>query len=104
LQRNNITNEDKGVRPLLQNIVMKEELFEEEEEVHGLEDSPFLTRVTYQEALSKATARELVVAAEQRADQQLVLPSLKNLCPKPAYLHMAMQICQFSSLFMSLVQ
>ena len=61
------------MRPLLQNIVMEEELFEEEEEVHGLEDkgsAPFLTRVAYEEALSKGTAHEFVVPAEQQAYRQ----------------------------------
>lgn len=44
---------------------MEEVQCEEEEEVHGLEGAPFLTRATYQEALSKAIARKLVIAAEQ---------------------------------------
>ena len=72
LQRNKVTNEDKGVRPLLQNIVMEEELFEEEEEVHGLEDkgsAHFLTRAAYEEALSRDTSYQLVVDVEQQVDQ-----------------------------------
>lgn len=46
---------------------MEKEHLEEEEEVHGLEGAPFLTQVTYEEALSKGTAYEFVVATEQRA-------------------------------------
>lgn len=44
----------------------------EEEEVHGLEDkgsAPFLTRAAYEEALSKGTAHQFVVPAEQQAHQ-----------------------------------
>jgi len=47
---------------------MEEELFEEEEDVHGLEDkgnAPFLTKISYEEALSKSTAQQFVVATEQ---------------------------------------
>lgn len=54
------------MKTIFKNIVMEEELFEEEEEVHGLEDkgsSPFLTKVAYEEALSKGTTREFVVPA-----------------------------------------
>jgi len=42
-----------------------------EEEVHGLEDSPFLTRAAYEKEISKGTAQQFVVAAEQQVDQQL---------------------------------
>ena len=48
---------------------MKEELFEEEE-VHVLEGDPFLTRAAYEEALSRGTACQFVVPAEQQAYQQ----------------------------------
>jgi len=73
LQRNKDSNEDKRVKPLFQSIVMEEERFEEEDEVHGLEDkgsAPLLMRAAYEEALSKGTAREFVVHAEQQAYQQ----------------------------------
>ena len=66
LQRSKDANEDKRVKTLFQNIVMEEEMFEEEEEVHGLEDkgiAPFLTRAAYEEALSKGTAQQFVVVA-----------------------------------------
>jgi len=68
LQRSRDTNEDKGVKTLLQNIVMEE--VQHEEEVHVLEGAPFLTRDAYEKEISRGTARELVVAAEQKADQQ----------------------------------
>jgi len=42
---------------------MEEEQPKEEEEVHGVGGAPFLTRATYEGALSKGTIRELVVAA-----------------------------------------
>lgn len=66
LQRKRDTNEDKGERPLLQNIVMKEVY--PEEEVSGLEGAPFLTRAAYEEALAKSIARQSVVATEQQVD------------------------------------
>jgi len=72
LQINKVTNEDKGVKTLLQNIVMEEVQYEEEE-VYGLQDkgsAPFLTRATYQEELSRGTIYQFVVAAEQQVDQQ----------------------------------
>ena len=49
LQRNKGANEDKRVKTLFQSIVMEEERFEEEDEVHGMEDkgsAPFLTQAT----------------------------------------------------------
>jgi len=49
---------------------MEEEQPEEEEKVHGLEGAPVLTRAAYEKALSRGTARELVVAVEQQAEQQ----------------------------------
>jgi len=52
---------------------MEEVQYEEEEEVHGLEDkgsAPFLTRDAYEEALSRGTACEFVVAIEKQAHQQ----------------------------------
>ena len=61
------------VKTLFQTIVMEEELSEEEEEVHGLEDkgsAPFLTRAAYEESLSKGTAHEFVELVEKTADQQ----------------------------------
>jgi len=50
-----------------------EEEHPNEEEVHGLENkgsAPFLTRATYEEALSNGTSCEFIVATEQQADQQ----------------------------------
>jgi len=73
LQRNQDANKYQRVKTLCQNIVMEEEQLDEEEEVHGLEDkgsAPFLTRAAYEKAISKGTAHEFVVAAEQQADQQ----------------------------------
>lgn len=52
---------------------MEEEHFEEKDKVHGLEDkgnAPFLTRVANEESLSKGTAHDFVVPAEQQAYQQ----------------------------------
>lgn len=49
---------------------MEEEQFEEEDEVHGMEDkgnSPFLTRAAYEKSLSKGPAHGFVVLAEQKA-------------------------------------
>lgn len=60
------------MKTLCQNIVIKEEQYEEEE-VHGLEDkgsAPFLTRAAFEEALSKGTSHEFVVPAKQQACQQ----------------------------------
>ena len=73
LQRNKDANEDKRVKTLFQNIVMEEEQYEEEEEVHGLEDkgsAPFLTRAAYERSLSIGIAHQFVVPAEQQANQQ----------------------------------
>lgn len=73
LQRSRDTNEDKRVKTFFQTNVMEEEQYEEEEEVHGLEDkgsAPFLTRAAYEKSLSISTAHQFVVAAEQQADQQ----------------------------------
>ena len=69
LQRNNVTNEDKRVKTLCQNIVTEEEQLEEEE-VHGLEGAPFLTRAAYEKALSRGTTCQFDVPAEQQAYQQ----------------------------------
>ena len=41
------------------------EELQQDEEVHGLEGAPFLTRATFEEELSKGTAQQLVVVAEQ---------------------------------------
>lgn len=68
LQRNRDRNEDKSVRPLLQNIVMEE--VQQEEEVHGLEGAPFLTRASYRKEISRGTSQQFVVAAEKQVDQQ----------------------------------
>lgn len=73
LQRNKDANKDQRAKPLFQDLVMEEEHFEEEDEVHGMEDkdsAPFLTRATYENSLSKRTAQEFVVPAEQQAYQQ----------------------------------
>jgi len=83
---------------------MEEEQFEEEEEVHGLEDkgsAPFLTRAAYEESLSKGTTHELVAPVEEQAYQQQVPPSSKSLSSKPAQLPMTMQICKWTSLLLS---
>jgi len=101
LQRNKITNEDKGVKPLLQNIVMEE--VQHEEEVHVLEGAPFLTRAAYEKAISKGTAQQFVVAAEQQVDQQQI-PSSKNSSLRLVHLLMAMQICKLNNLLLSLAQ
>jgi len=70
LQRNKVTNEDKRVNTLLQNIVMEEEHPDKEEEVYGLEGAPFITRATYKKAISKGIVFQFVVAAKQQANQQ----------------------------------
>ena len=73
LQESKDDNEYQRVKTIFQIIVMEEELFEEGEGVHGLEDkgsAPFLTRAAYEESLSKGTAHEFVVPAEQQAYQQ----------------------------------
>ena len=49
---------------------MEEELFEEEEEVLGLEDFPYLTRVAYEKAISRGTTYQFVMSIEQQVDQQ----------------------------------
>ena len=69
LKINKDANEDKRVKTLFQNIVMEEEQYEEEDEVHGWEDkgiSPFLTQAAYEEALSRGTACQFFIPAEQQ--------------------------------------
>jgi len=41
-----------------------------EEKVHVLEGAPFLTRVTYEKAMSKGTAQQFFVVVEQQVGQQ----------------------------------
>lgn len=79
---------------------MEEEQPKREEEVHGLKDAPFLTRASYEKELSRGTVYQLVVDAEQQADQQLVPPTSKNLCSMLAHFHMAMQIYKLASLLL----
>ena len=73
MQESNDANEDQRVKNPFQTIFMEEELFEEEEEVHGLEDkgsAPFLTRAAYKKSLFEGTACEFVVAAKRQAYQR----------------------------------
>ena len=86
---------------------MEEEQFEEEEEVHGLEDkgsAPFLTRAAYEEALSKGTAHEFVVPIEQQAYQQKQSAAgptiLKEFEPKASPTSHDVQIYQSTSLLL----
>jgi len=51
---------------------MEEEQFEEDDEVHGMEDkgsAPFLTKVAYEKSLFKGSAHDFVVLAEQQVYQ-----------------------------------
>jgi len=45
---------------------MEKEQPEEEEEVHGLEGAPFLTRAAYEKELSRGTAGQFVVATNNK--------------------------------------
>jgi len=72
-------NRDQRVKTLLQNIVMEEEQFEDDDEVHGMEDkgsAPFLTRATYEKSLSKGPAHNFVVPVEQPAADPIILKVL----------------------------
>ena len=68
LQKSRHTNEDQRVKTLCQNIVMEE--VQQQEEVPVLEGPPFLIRAAYEKAVSRGTAHQFVVAAEQQAYQQ----------------------------------
>lgn len=73
LQKGRDTNEDKRVKTIFQNTVMEEQQYEEEDEVHGLEDkgsAPFLTIAAYENELSKGTSHQFFVLVEQQAHQQ----------------------------------
>jgi len=72
VQRNKDAHEEKRVKTLFENILMGEEKYEEEDEVHGMEDegyAPFLTRATYEKSLSRGTTRKFVAPVEQQAYQ-----------------------------------
>lgn len=73
MQENKNANEDQRVKTLFQDLVMEEEQFEEEDEVHGMEDkgsAPFLTKAAYEKSLFKGPAHNFVVPAEQQAYKQ----------------------------------
>lgn len=75
MQRRKDANENQRVNTPFQNVVMEEEKFKEDDEIHCMEDkgsASFLTLTTYEESLFKdQTSQEWVVAAVlQTKDRQ----------------------------------
>jgi len=73
LQRNKDANEDQRVKTLFQSIVMEEEKFEEDDEVHGTEDkgiASFLTKASYEKSLFKGPAHNFSILTEQQTYKQ----------------------------------